>query len=102
MQPKYKLLNSANEPANGLAQWQRWDWQDSLHHRAISGKKRLRASGGAAVRWRRCWATPSLALLQQEWADAIGPGANHIPVPVIALRPDTKEDAQAKLKPIAG
>jgi hypothetical protein len=33
-----------------MAQRQRRDWQDSSHYRAISGKMRLRVSGGAAVR----------------------------------------------------
>jgi hypothetical protein len=73
-----------------------------LNYRAsLENRARFRAAEPLSA-WRRRWATPSLALLQQEWADAIGPGSNHIPVPVIALRPDTKEDAQAKLKPIAG
>jgi len=47
-------------------------------------------------------AASSLALLQQVGADAFGPGANRLPIPVVAFRPDAKEDTQAKLKPITG
>lgn len=41
------------------------------------------------------------SLLEQQRADAIGPGANGVPVPVIALRPNAQDDAQAKHQPIA-
>lgn len=43
------------------------------------------------------WFAFQSSLLEQQRTDAIGPGANGVPISVIALRPNAKGDTQSKL-----